>query len=126
MRKIEKVEDWAQTLVSHYQSPVRLLFRPRHHLQIRVLGDEIRWKFVSDSSVNGWGWAFTVYPVTPSSSPIDLVNDRSVLSRPSIDLVTCLLSATLHISRNSPAISLRLAAALASCAQLGALAPPGL
>jgi hypothetical protein len=36
--------------------------------ELRVGGEELRWKFSSDGSVNGWGWRFTVYPVMPSSS----------------------------------------------------------
>lgn len=28
-----------------------------------VSGNELRWRFTSDGSVNGWGWRFTVYPV---------------------------------------------------------------
>ncbi len=36
--------------------------------ELRVAGEELRWKFSSDGSVNGWGWRFTVYPVMPSSS----------------------------------------------------------
>ena len=45
--------------------------------ELRVSGDELRWKFNSDGSVNGWGWRFTVYPVMPSSmEPQNLQSDR--------------------------------------------------
>ena len=54
-------------------------------------GDELRWKFASDSSVNGWGWRFTVYPIHPAAAPCDVLSDRALQSRPSIDLVRCLL-----------------------------------
>ena len=37
--------------------------------ELRVNGDELKWKFNSDGSVNGWGWKFTVYPVMPASGP---------------------------------------------------------
>ena len=59
--------------------------------ELRMSGDELRWKFVSDSSVNGWGWRFTVYPIHPAAAPCDVLSDRALQSRPSIDLVRCLL-----------------------------------
>ncbi|RVE43952.1 hypothetical protein evm_011384 [Chilo suppressalis] len=36
--------------------------------EIIVAGDELRWRFTSDSSVNGWGWRFTAHPILPSHS----------------------------------------------------------
>ena len=63
--------------------------------ELRVNGDELKWKFNSDGSVNGWGWKFTVYPVMPASGPYNTQSDRSVLSRPSMDLVMWLLEALL-------------------------------
>ena len=107
--------------------------------ELRVAGDELKWKFNSDGSVNGWGWRFTVYPVMPSSIKLSQGgflshdsqhSDRSVLSRPSIDLVTWLLDTSLKTSVYSSSnstitadrqIGSRLAAALAACAQLSAL-----
>lgn len=59
--------------------------------ELRMSGDELRWKFVSDNSVNGWGWRFTVYPIPPAAAPCDVLSDRALQSRPSIDLVRCLL-----------------------------------
>ena len=59
--------------------------------ELRMSGDELRWKFVSDSSVNGWGWRFTVYPIHPAAAPCDVLSDRALQSRPSIDVVRCLL-----------------------------------
>lgn len=87
---------------------------------IRVKGDELLWKFQSDSSVNGWGWRFTVYPLMPSFGAHDLLSDRAVLSRPSVDVVMCLLDDNLDIlprSRGSSQLALRLVAALAASAQ---------
>ena len=107
--------------------------------ELRVAGDELKWKFNSDGSVNGWGWRFTVYPVMPSSIKLSQggflshdsqQSDRSVLSRPSIDLVTWLLDTSLKTSIYSSSnhtistdrqTGSRLAAALAACAQLSAL-----
>lgn len=88
--------------------------------ELRVAGDEIKWKFNSDGSVNGWGWKFTVYPVMPAAGMQQLQSDRSVLSRPSMDLVMWLLDSSLS-SVNDRQIGSRLAAALAACAQLSAL-----
>lgn len=88
--------------------------------ELRISGDELRWKFTSDGSVNGWGWRFTVYPIMPLAAPMDMLSDRTVLSRPSIDLVTCLLDFKLETS-NERNIVPRLAAALAACAQLSTL-----
>lgn len=33
-----------------------------------VPGNELRWRFTSDGSVNGWGWRFTVYPVVSAGT----------------------------------------------------------
>ncbi len=88
--------------------------------ELRVNGDELKWKFNSDGSVNGWGWRFTVYPIMPTSGPHNAQSDRSVLSRPSMDLVMWLLEALLASSPDKQ-IGSRLAAALAACAQLSAL-----
>ena len=85
-----------------------------------IQGDEIRWKFTSDGSVNGWGWYFTVYPIMPAAAPMDMLSDRTVLSRPSIDLVTCLLGFKLEVNMDRNIIA-RLAASLAACAQLSSL-----
>jgi len=90
--------------------------------ELRVTGDELRWKFTSDSSVNGWGWRFVVYPIMPSTAPLSMMSDRTVLSRPSIDLATCLLDLRLQTTLAAGGSSVRrLTAALASCAQLGSL-----
>lgn len=35
--------------------------------ELRIPGDELKWKFTSDGSVNGWGWRFTVYPIMPAA-----------------------------------------------------------
>lgn len=88
--------------------------------ELRISGDELRWKFTSDGSVNGWGWRFTVYPILPAAAPLDMLSDRTVLSRPSIDLVTCLLDFNLQMSSDRNIVP-RLAAALAACAQLSSL-----
>lgn len=84
------------------------------------MGEELRWKFTSDGSVNGWGWCFTVYPIMPAAAPMDMLSDRTILSRPSIDLVTCLLDFNLQMSLDKGIVA-RLAAALAACAQLSTL-----
>lgn len=88
--------------------------------ELRISGEELRWKFTSDGSVNGWGWRFTVYPIMPAAAPMDMLSDRTVLSRPSIDLVMCLLDFQLD-SWTDRSIMPRLVAALASCAQLSSL-----
>ena len=59
--------------------------------ELRMSGDELRWKFMSDGSVNGWGWRCTVYPIPPAAAPCDVLSDRALQSRPSIDLVRCFL-----------------------------------
>ena len=88
--------------------------------ELRVPGEELRWKFTSDGSVNGWGWLFTVYPIMPAAAPLDMLSDRTILSRPSIDLVTCLLDFKLENTMDRGIIP-RLAASLAACAQLSCL-----
>ena len=88
---------------------------------IRVIGDELMWTFKSDGSVNGWGFRFTVQPLMPKKlHGGTLLSDRILQSRPSIDLVTCLLDFQLGRSPSYESMS-RLGAALASCAQLNTL-----
>lgn len=55
----------------------------------------MKWKFNSDGSVNGWGWRLTVYPIMPAAGPQNMQSDRSVLSRPSMDLVVWLLDSSI-------------------------------
>ncbi|KAJ8985747.1 hypothetical protein NQ317_014400 [Molorchus minor] len=88
--------------------------------ELRIPGDELRWTFTSDSSVNGWGWKFTVYPVVSHHGLNEIGSDRAVLSQPSIDMVMCLLDARLYAAAD-PALMSRLAAALAACSQLSFL-----
>lgn len=88
--------------------------------ELRMSGDELRWKFVSDSSVNGWGWRFTVYPIHPAAAPCDVLSDRALQSRPSIDLVRCLLDFKLETLGDAAQIP-RVASSLSACAQLNTL-----
>ncbi|XP_058055381.1 probable E3 ubiquitin-protein ligase HERC2 [Anopheles bellator] len=90
--------------------------------EIRIPGDEMRWKFTSDNSVNGWGWRFYVHAVMPESYLQELGSDRTVLSQPSIALVMALLDA-LPVPAASAAgsVLLRLTSALSQCAQLSSL-----
>ena len=88
--------------------------------ELRISGDELKWKFTSDGSVNGWGWRFTVYPIMPAAAPMDMLSDRKLLSRPSMDLVMCLMDFHMDFSANMYIVP-RLAAALAACAQLSSL-----
>lgn len=88
--------------------------------ELRLTGDELHWKFTSDGSVNGWGWRFTVFPIMASIAPLDMLSDRTVLSRPSIATIMCLLDFKLPMA-NDRNIVARLAAALAACAQLSSL-----
>ncbi|KAG8288256.1 E3 ubiquitin-protein ligase herc2 [Homalodisca vitripennis] len=83
-----------------------------------IHGDELRWKFSSDGSVNGWGWRFTVYPITNHDGPTG--SDRDMLSKPSVELVMSLLEPCLTLAPHRSLIT-RLAAALASCSQLSSL-----
>lgn len=68
--------------------------------ELVVPGDEFYWRFVSDGSVNGWGWKLTAYPIiasqvgTPWSFESSL-SDSQVLSHPSFELVKSLLGAQL-------------------------------
>ncbi|KAF7266968.1 hypothetical protein GWI33_019752 [Rhynchophorus ferrugineus] len=88
--------------------------------ELRIPGDELHWTFSSDSSVNGWGWRFTVYPVIPNNGIMEIGSDRAILSQPSMDMVMCLLDARLYTGADSALMS-RLAAALAACSQLSFL-----
>ncbi|KAK9747381.1 Regulator of chromosome condensation (RCC1) repeat [Popillia japonica] len=87
---------------------------------LRIPGDELLWSFTSDSSVNGWGWRFTVYPIVSNHSPKELGSDRAVLSQPSMDMVVCLLDPKLYNTADT-ALMTRLAASLAACSQLSFL-----
>ncbi|XP_058465564.1 probable E3 ubiquitin-protein ligase HERC2 [Malaya genurostris] len=87
--------------------------------EIRIAGDEMRWKFTSDNSVNGWGWRFFVHAIMPESYLQELGSDRTVLSQPSIAMVMALLDSTLVPHGGNTLI--RLTAALCQCAQLSSL-----
>jgi E3 ubiquitin-protein ligase HERC2 len=88
---------------------------------VRVIGDTLIWSFESDGSVNGWGFRFTIQPIMPEKPFNEAqLSDRILQSRPSIDLVTCLLDFQLDASPSEESIG-RLGAALASCAQLNIL-----
>ncbi|XP_019845780.2 probable E3 ubiquitin-protein ligase HERC2 [Bactrocera dorsalis] len=87
--------------------------------EVRILGDEMRWKFTSDSSVNGWGWRFWVHAIMPATALHERGSDRAVLSQPSMPLVMALLNE--RLGPHNTSVLLRLAAALAACAQLNSL-----
>ncbi|XP_037935505.1 probable E3 ubiquitin-protein ligase HERC2 [Teleopsis dalmanni] len=87
--------------------------------EIRIPGDEMRWKFSSDSSVNGWGFRFWVHAIMPPSALSERGSDRAVLSQPSMPLVMALLNE--RLGPHNVSVLLRLAAALAACAQLSSL-----
>lgn len=57
-----------------------------------------------------------MYPITSHEGPIG--SDRDMLSKPSVELVMCLLEPCLSLA---PLAITRLAAALASCSQLSSL-----
>ncbi|KAL4692525.1 hypothetical protein H8959_016335 [Pygathrix nigripes] len=83
--------------------------------ELRIPGDELKWKFISDAcETRGCSQcSFT--------GPKELLSDRCVLSCPSMDLVTCLLDFRLNLASDRSIVP-RLAASLAACAQLSALA----
>lgn len=87
---------------------------------VRIIGDTLQWSFESDGSVNGWGFRFTVQPLLPESSTEVQLSDRNLQSRPSIELVACILDLQLETSPSDESIG-RLGAALASCVQLNIL-----
>ncbi|CAH0722311.1 unnamed protein product, partial [Brenthis ino] len=90
--------------------------------EIVVNGDELRWRFTSDGSVNGWGWRFTVHPILPSHSNMESGTDRYILSCPSVELAWRLLDGPLLTAiSNDHQLAPRLAQALAICAQMPTL-----
>ncbi|KAK2709534.1 hypothetical protein QYM36_013262, partial [Artemia franciscana] len=107
--------------------------------ELRIPGNELRWRFNSDGSINGWGWKFTVFPVLPSSGmdasiSSGSLSDRSVMARPSVGFVASLLDPLLETilesfeKRSEPKPYnkdlnglLRLCVALAACAQRASL-----
>ncbi|XP_031621811.1 probable E3 ubiquitin-protein ligase HERC2 [Contarinia nasturtii] len=87
--------------------------------EIRIPGEEMRWKFSSDSSVNGWGFKFWVHAIMPPAFLQENGSDRTLLSQPSMDLVISLLDSSLEPPNQN--ILLRLASALSTSAQLSTL-----
>lgn len=87
--------------------------------EIRIPGEEMRWKFTSDNSVNGWGWRFYVHGIMPTDYLQQLGSDRTILSQPDIQLVMALLDSNLEPKNTT--ILLRLVSALAQCAQISSL-----
>jgi E3 ubiquitin-protein ligase HERC2 len=89
-----------------------------------VGGEDLLWKFTSDSSVNGWGFRFKVHAIMPLAGPQGRSTDRRILSRPSMDVVISLLDRDLitkSIAERRRELMLRLAAALAAAAQVSNL-----
>ncbi|XP_050428032.1 E3 ubiquitin-protein ligase HERC2 [Adelges cooleyi] len=60
--------------------------------------NELHWKFMSDKSVNGWGWRFVVYPIMPLTRQSG--TDREVFSRPCLPVVRNLLHECLRRQNN--------------------------
>ncbi|RWS20768.1 E3 ubiquitin-protein ligase HERC2-like protein, partial [Leptotrombidium deliense] len=86
-------------------------------IELTIPGCELRWKFTSDQSVNGWGWLFKVYPVMAShdDSFHTKMSDRVILSQPAFELSKILLDKLRIDGVDQKA---RLGAALAQCCQL--------
>ncbi|XP_050522470.1 E3 ubiquitin-protein ligase HERC2 [Daktulosphaira vitifoliae] len=74
-----------------------------------VQRDELHWKFMSDKSVNGWGWRFVVYPIMPLTRQSG--TDREVFSRPCLPIVQNLLQECFKRQNNIP-LTKRLTATL--------------
>ncbi|XP_028033518.1 probable E3 ubiquitin-protein ligase HERC2 [Bombyx mandarina] len=90
--------------------------------EIIVNGDELRWRFTSDGSVNGWGWRFTAHPILQTHAIAESGSDRYVLSCPSVELAWRLLDGPLLTAiSNDHQLAPRLAQALAICAQMPTL-----
>ena len=90
--------------------------------EFQLTGDELRWEFKSSGSSSTWGFKFIVHPILPPKvSSCTVLSDRVLQSRPSIDLVTCLLGFQLSTTTHSQEAIPRLGAALAACAQLQTL-----
>lgn len=87
--------------------------------QIRIPGNEMKWKFVSDGSVNGWGWRFWVHGIMPSDYVHNSESDYSILCQPSMSLVMSLLDSAIEPLNQS--ILLRLASSLLPCIDLSTL-----
>lgn len=62
--------------------------------ELRIPGDELKWKFISDGSVNGWGWRFTVYPIMPAAGKVSYM----VLTEGQESKCTCLVFAIAFIA----------------------------
>lgn len=54
--------------------------------ELRIPGDELKWKFISDGSVNGWGWRFTVYPIMPAAGKRAVIITQGSANFPLCDL----------------------------------------
>lgn len=53
--------------------------------ELRIPGDELKWKFTSDGSVNGWGWRLTVYPIMPAAGePFQAHTHSCVITIPNL------------------------------------------
>lgn len=72
---------------------------------------------MKDMKNNGWGWRFTVYPIVGKRR---FGSDRDIVSKPSIDIVMCLLHPNLTAHPHE-AVVRRLIGGLAACAQLATL-----
>jgi hypothetical protein len=48
---------------------------------LEVPGQEVRWQFTTDSSVTGWGWYFSVYPVMASTGGTQVFKNKKIFSK---------------------------------------------
>lgn len=64
-----------------------------------------------------------MYPLMPSCGPHELVTDRSILSRPSMNVVMSLLEQNIELKPNEKGLNLagRLVSALSACSQISSL-----
>lgn len=60
--------------------------------ELRIPGDELKWKFISDGSVNGWGWRFTVYPIMPAAGEEEAYGHQGLMTHARETHMSCSFS----------------------------------
>ncbi|XP_076824506.1 E3 ubiquitin-protein ligase HERC2-like isoform X1 [Clavelina lepadiformis] len=95
--------------------------------------NEVRWKFKSDGSVNGWGWKFTVHPVAPLGENVcnSNMSDRRVLKNSSLSFI-CKLFEIYHTAEEGsknllvlarPDLIRKIISSFTTCLQFNTLGP---
>nr|XP_047123873.1 E3 ubiquitin-protein ligase HERC2 isoform X1 [Hydra vulgaris]XP_047123877.1 E3 ubiquitin-protein ligase HERC2 isoform X2 [Hydra vulgaris] len=87
--------------------------------KLKVAGDEINWKFTTNSPGGLWGFRFTVIPVIPiEETDLDCLSDEAVLEIPCLNFVKSLLGFGITSKVHDELVILKIISSLCKCITL--------